>query len=388
MKKDANREKDDLLRPEKLFQPTSARMFLFICNLYNRYVDESAALWEDNVDKKIPQTRYDIMREMPYSNSIYRGNIYRDQFRVLIESAFNFKDREQENDTAGMNKKKRQDYLDRHSVVDPACIATGHVPFLLTTIEKRWLRTFLGAPESRFLLDDELHALLMKQLKDVEPFDFSYWRRTQLPGDDLEDKENIERLRIIFTALREYRYLIVTIEGREQRLIPLRIRYNNLTNRYSVLALDEEDSIQRLHICKLERAAIGELLTNSAWEKAIERYGAICDENRAYFHLRLGKERNARERCYASFVGFNKKSYRANDGSYRLTISYYKFDEEDVLNRILALGPIAMILPDETKKEDREIFGLPAGNRLRSIIVERLKAALPHYASEQSEKAD
>lgn len=106
----------------------------------------------------------------------------------------------------------------------------------------------------------------------------------------------------------------------------------------------------------------------------------------AHFHLRLTDERNARERCYASFAAFDKKSYCERDGSYRLIISYCTFDEADVVNRLLALGPAVTVLPDQPDEKEKDIasFGVPAGNRLREQIVERLRAALPFYEDASS----
>lgn len=92
--------------------------------------------------------------------------------------------------------------------------------------------------------------------------------------------------------------------------------------------------------------------------------------------------RNGRERCYASFAAFDKKSYRAHDGSYQLMIAYYTFDEADIVNRILALGPAVIVLPDQPDDDEKDIetFGSQTSTHLRQQVVERLKAALTLYA--------
>ena len=57
-------------------------------------------------------------------------------------------------------------------------------------------------------------------------------------------------------------------------------------------------------------------------------------------------------------------------------------DEADIVNRILALGPAVIVLPDQPDDDEKDIetFGSQTSTHLRQQVVERLKVALPLYA--------
>lgn len=258
----------------------------------------------------------------------------------------------------------------------------GRIPLLLTNIEQRWLRTFLDAPEANFLLPDDLHQLLAKRLHGVVPFDRSFWQRNQLSGDDLQDERNLSCLRLIVIALRSHQFLQLDRDDQTVMLLPVRLRYNMMTNRYSLVAQTDDGVFIRKHLHDLVGLRQGRPLTKKQWATAQQAYADYCQSHRAYFHLQLTDVRNGRERCYASFAAFDKKSYRAHDGSYQLMIAYYTFDEADIVNRILALGPAVIVLPDQPDDDEKDIetFGSQTSTHLRQQVVERLKAALTLYA--------
>lgn len=357
------------LKPESLLESIRSRFYLHLAQLFNGYVQDQ---------KDLAQTREDILRGMPY-----HGAIYETQSLFLINHIFQFEDNTDDASDSVLQ--------DMQAALIPPDPELGTIPLQMTLLEKRWLRTFLDTPAAGFLLSDELRGLLMGRLQDVVPFDKAFWQRNQLTGDDLEDAENLSRLRLIIAALRRQEALQIKRGDRTQVLLPVRLRYNALTNRYSLIAQEAADtasgtSFLRLHLHALAGLRAGKPMTKREWSAAQKAYDDYCQAHRAYFHLRLTDERNARERCYASFAAFDKKSYCERDGSYRLIISYCTFDEADVVNRLLALGPDVTVLPDQPDEKEKDIasFGVPAGTRLREQIVERLRAALPFYVDASS----
>lgn len=206
---------------------------------------------------------------------------------------------------------------------------------------------------SYFLLPDDLHQLLAKRLHGVVPFDRSFWQRNQLSGDDLQDERNLSCLRLIVIALRSHQFLQLDHDDQTLMLLPVRLRYNMMTNRYSLVAQTDDGVFIRKHLHDLIGLRQGRPLTKKQWTTAQQAYADYCQSHRAYFHLQLTDVRNGRERCYASFAAFDKKSYRAHDGSYQLMIAYYTFDEADIVNRILALGPAVIVLPDQPDDDEK-----------------------------------
>ena len=202
------------LKPESLLESIRSRFYLHLAQLFNGYVQDQ---------KDLAQTREDILRGMPY-----HGAIYETQSLFLINHIFQFEDNTDDASDSVLQ--------DMQAALIPPDPELGTIPLQMTLLEKRWLRTFLDTPAAGFLLSDELRGLLMGRLQDVVPFDKAFWQRNQLTGDDLEDAENLSRLRLIIAALRRQEALQIKRGDRTQVLLPVRLRYNALTNRYSLIA--------------------------------------------------------------------------------------------------------------------------------------------------------
>lgn len=379
-----------------LMQPTSGRMFLYMAGLFNKYLK--------NIDEfeqpkgKFPLTRADILRDMPYNSATKRK-----ESLELLNTVFSFTDddyidagqrsrmwnmQERTEDKRRLvfwdkSEKEQISQLERKPTVNPPLDYFGPVALLPSRLERQWLRAMIEAPEARFLLSDTLRDKLRDRLAGEEPIDFSFWHRIRLAGDDLDDEENIALLRLIFHAVQGHNTLMLEKDGKVHTLLPLRIRYNLWTNRYSLIALDkdaadEESRFPRYHLQVVTGLREGRCMPEGELDEAKNEYEAYCQTHRRCFHLRVRDERNGRERCYALFAAFDKTSYCESEGVYRLTIAYYTFDEDDVLSRLLALGPVGVVLPDDTDTAPEE-FGPLAGNHLRSRLVSCLQKAQRWY---------
>lgn len=324
---------------DELMHPMENRIFATLaCAI--REVAESAGL-----------TRQELLQRLPYHAAAYR-----DQSMHFIHTAFCFDDEladGEDGDVAFLPTAVRQPF-----------------PWRLSNVEKRWLRTFLDAPESGFLLSDRLHEQLAKALNDVQPFDFSFIRRSQLAGDDLSNPEIFAVLRTLFACVRRGCMLRLPTG---LSLAPLRIRYNFRTNRYSLIAVPSpgDGTPSRYHVPDLIGAQVGKSRTDKEMTATEAAYQHYLDAHRVTVRLRLEDRRNARERCYALFASFDKTSvYLEKEQAYRIDLTYYDFDHADVLSRLLSLGPVVTVLPQEENDEAK---------RLRHDIVTSLREALPYY---------
>ncbi len=385
-----------------LMQPTSGRMFLYMAGLFNKYYKKFENFQHSNeeLDEDDFPTRSDILSDMPYNSEFKRK-----ESLALVNTVFSFNDDDyidtdtgrsggRQNEQGKAEKKKRVGSLDRSEdeqikllerkpTLNPPRDEFKQVPLLPSRLERQWLRAMLEAPEARFLLSDTLRSKLRDRLAGEEPIDFSFWHRIRLAGDDLDDEGNIALLRLIFHAVQGHNTLMLEKDGKVHNLLPLRIRYNLWTNRYSLIALDkdaadEEARFPRYHLQALAGLREGVRIPEGELGEAKKEYEAYCQAHRRCFHLWVRDERNGRERCYALFAAFDKTSYCEPGGVYRLTIAYYTFDEDDVLSRLLALGPVGVVLPDDTDTAPEE-FGPLAGNHLRSRLVSRLQKARRWY---------
>ena len=105
-----------------------------------------------------------------------------------------------------------------------------------------------------------------------------------------------------------------------------------------------------------------------AWQAYLSENGRTTDDKKRNFvTIAFHDSRNARERTYTLFSAFDKKAFIEQDGSYHLTVYFCTFEQEDVLRRILSLGPYARVLEPTS---------------IRDEIVRRLRKAQELYQRE------
>ena len=105
-----------------------------------------------------------------------------------------------------------------------------------------------------------------------------------------------------------------------------------------------------------------DFITTTTQEEETQYY----EKHQKSVTLCLKRKTNAIERCFSMFFPFDKKAVVSDEelSQYLLTIYYYDFDEDDIINRILSLGSAVTVLEPEAMKQK---------------IISRLKASLSYY---------
>lgn len=325
---------------DNLFQETNSGIFQFLASTWNKLSD-----WHGNAP-----TRADIINVLPYN-----GNAYQNQAQHIVNAIIPF---------SGTDMQDSKAKADVQSIED-----LGKIPFLPSTLELRWLKTFLLIPEASFLLSRGLRDKLQTALQGIQPFDFSSYQQTQFNGDDLTDQQNLAILRLICQSLSEQH----SIELNDKSYIPLRLCYDELYHHYSVVAVDTETGeFSRLRLKQLQKAKLtGDKLAGQQWAEQEQSYQKYLKEHRVYLRLQLVDRLNARERCYSLFSAFDKTSYTPEDGIYHLKIFFYDFDKEDVIERILSLGATAIVEKDSEDEDTGE--AVPSiSSEIRKEVIRRL----------------
>ena len=103
----------------------------------------------------------------------------------------------------------------------------------------------------------------------------------------------------------------------------------------------------------------------AALREAFARFLA-AHATEARLTLRDLPQKNALVRFFSRFERYDKTAERQADGTYDVRLTYYDFDEADVLAAILSLGPCLIVQgPDD----------------LRTAVIERLRAALARQSA-------
>ncbi|MBQ7479484.1 MAG: WYL domain-containing protein [Selenomonadaceae bacterium] len=308
---------------ENLLHETNSSVFLKLADIHNRLQAVPTSL-----------TRGKIIRSLPFYDISNR-----EHDTDLVNAAFCFDSDSTEDMEA--------------PVIPPP---SGRIPILPSHTELRWLKTMLENPKNDFLLSDALREKLLSALKDIPAYPLDeVWQKKQLAGEDTAQPNFRKTLSILCRALREQRNL--SLRYRDWRgtsyqgtVSPCRLEYNTYTNRFHLLAWEPTER----HILHMGIAGLSDLrLENKKIPPDTpEQFENHLKKLKKQAELTLTDTKNAKERCYAMFAAFDKTAFIDKDGLHHLSITYYRFEREEVIRRILSLGPAAILKKPEDMRHE------------------------------------
>lgn len=219
--------------------------------------------------------------------------------------------------------------------------------FVLSRLQKRWLKTLLLDSRIRLFLDDEVLAAVTAALNSVEPLynveDFYVYDRFE-DGDDYMDGNYRKHFRMILSAIESGQYLNISFHThRDNRqhywYLPCRLEYSIKNNRFRLLALEtRKRSHFRLHIINLSR--IEEVTETGKFAGEIPDINTYITKeyNKEPVTLLITNERNALERAMLQFANYKKNTVCVNENTYQCEIYYNKSNETELLIEVLSFG--------------------------------------------------
>lgn len=217
-----------------------------------------------------------------------------------------------------------------------------HAPTLpLTTLEKRWLKAIALDPRIR-LFPDEL-----PDYPDVrplfEPEDISVFDKYS-DGDPYESETYIRNFRLILSAIKARQPLRIDSANRKGNIVhtvlmPEYLEYSGKDDKFRLIGsgcrYGETVNLARIVSCKPYNKPF------RAAPAAKRRRGTEKVEFELY------DRRKALERVLMHFAHFEKEAVKISEDKYRVTVSYDKADEAEMVIRILSFGPmIKVTAPD------------------------------------------
>lgn len=227
-----------------------------------------------------------------------------------------------------------------------------HTPTMpLTALEKRWLKAI--SLDSRIkLFYDEISSL-----SDVDPLfkpeDIFVFDKYS-DGDPYENEEYIKNFRMILDAIKSRQPLRINFINGNGNLdykviMPECLEYSEKDDKFRLLGFGKRSAttinLSRIVNCKPYKKPFE---VSSVKEKR---------KNTEKVEFELYDCRNALERVLIHFAHFEKQAEKIAEDKYKVTISYDKNDETEILIRILSFGPMIKVT---------------APNRFIDLIKERL----------------
>ena len=285
---------------------------MMFSELYGAYYNTVAKLIEHAIDGNLT---LDLMREIINSNAFSESG-------WLIEDAI---------------KTERWQLITQDWKTPVTCKPV--MP--LTELEKSWLKAIS--------LDErvKLFGVDFGFLEGVEPLFTSEDIRIYdqyLDGDNYSDAGYIERFKIILEAVKKGLPLeIVMLNRRGEEILryvqPKKIEYSPKDDKFRLIARGlrsfETINLQKITSCKIKDGKL-------RFERRTQK------EEPSFVTFELYDERKALERVLLHFAHLKKKTVQTGDNTYLVTIYYDKFDETEILIRILSFGPmIKVTAPDK-----------------------------------------
>ena len=222
-----------------------------------------------------------------------------------------------------------------------------------TDAEIIWLKTMLQDDAASFLFPKNLREKLLERLQKFPAlYEKNFWRKlTFKPSKPRAGIIFSEKLSLLLQALIEQK--IISCAGK--KIIPYRLEYDIFSDKYSLITWSAEKScIEKFAVADLpEIILIAEKIPPDI-ESTVKNF---YEENAVKVSLLIKNMRNAVERCFALFGVYDKEARLQADGNYILTITYLKFDEAEILEKILSLGAAVTVQsPAALRKKIRSIF--------------------------------
>lgn len=235
----------------------------------------------------------------------------------------------------------------------------------ITLLEKSWIKSLLLDERFRLFLSDSTILLLEHQLKDITPLfeksNFYYFDQFS-NGDDFSNSNYKKNFSIILQAIQEKRLLNIHYKTSKNNNVvgifqPLRLEYSIKNDKFRLFSAKISSSNDyNYYVLNLSRI-VSIQNSNDIWNPniTVEKFFEhnISDEP---IVVKILEERNAIERFMMEFACYKKYTeYDSLKGIVTAKIWYDKYNETELLIRLLSFGPVLEILsPKHIRKEAKE----------------------------------
>lgn len=235
---------------------------------------------------------------------------------------------------------------------------TRHKPkSLLTNLQKKWLCAKLADPRIRLFISDDVLENLREELSGIEPLcrpqHFRYIDRFS-DGDNFSDENYRANFRTCLAAVKSHEIVFLDYTSGHGKAIKgcfvlVKLEYSPKNDKFRAYCLNTKNRSKGgkglINIGRINKI----IPTGKFYEAPIsldELFAARrCDEPVV---VRVTDERNSVERFMMEFSAYEKRSEFSHDtGCCTVRLWYDKYDETELLIRLLSFGPTIEILSPE-----------------------------------------
>lgn len=243
----------------------------------------------------------------------------------------------------------------------------------LSNIEKTWLKGMISEEKVQALLGGDIIRKLNNRLKDIDGGNNDVIEFTNKNISKFEDDitQISKRIFVILEAIDKEKLIMYTNvdrDGNEYRdilAVPLRIEYSLKEDKFraSVYSIEDKRPIL-INLNTLKEISVIEKSFEIKREDIIKsiKENKYCEEP---ITITLEDKRGAMERFFMSFSSFERSSKLIDKGKYEVDIYYYQFQEEEVISKIISLGPFVIVQSPE---------------KIKNKVIDTIKKAYEQFA--------
>ena len=214
----------------------------------------------------------------------------------------------------------------------------AHSPSMpITTLEKRWLRAIYADPRIRLFVDDA------DIFPEAEPLftaaDYSVFDKYS-DGDPYDDENYRKTFRLILDAIEKRYPLSIDTTNRKGNLthivlMPESLEYSEKDDKFRLIGSG----------CRYGGTVnLARIVSCKPYTKPYEiNSGKTVQPKKRTVEFELIDKRKALERVLLHFAHFEKQAEKIGVDRYRVTVSYDKDDETEMVIRILSFGPMIKV---------------------------------------------
>ena len=225
---------------------------------------------------------------------------------------------------------------------------------IMTRVQKMWLKSKLFDPKIGLFLEDGEMKSLEKKLEDVDKMykseNYRYIDKFS-DGDNYSDADYRNNFKTIVTAIKNREILRISFNsGHKKRVtgcyLPVKIQYSEKNDKFRLYCYGiVKGKLMKSTIINLGRI---ETVTNTGefYKDDISVEKLFSDRRcKEPVLLRVTPERNGVERFMNEFAAYEKHSEcDLETGVCEVKLWYDRFDETEILIRLLSFGPVLEIL--------------------------------------------
>ncbi|OOM05886.1 WYL domain-containing protein [Clostridium saccharobutylicum] len=237
-------------------------------------------------------------------------------------------------------------------------------------LERYWFNGMIKEPVVQSLLGKETLEKLETALTDVKEkgsnkvIEFT----NKVQNDfDIDLEKSTKDFYIILEGIINEKPIIysnVDKNGNEynnQLAIPIRIEYSLKDDKFraSLYSLEENRSIM-VNLHTLKEVKIAHNFNSKVKREDVLKKLKEKKYSEVPITIELEDIRGAMERCFMSFSSFERNSRTILKNKYEIDIYYYTFEEDEVVRKIMSLGPYVKV---------------KSPGRVREIVIDKIKKA-------------